>query len=448
MESSVKGEQSMYVVSSFSALRSYRLGGGVTHHRCLGLAVAGALLLTFVVPASALSAPRHGLSYKKTSELSLGVQSTTGGLLGLGVAVSDNGRTVLASASARAVKGKQGAGAGEIFTLSGGKWKRTELGLGSAARGADGLGDPLAMSANGNVVVLVTSHRVAAYVFRRSNGAWGKPVAIKSPGDLLINSVALGGDGNTLLLGIGGQTVAGVEYAGAGEVYTYTGSEWTGPVQLDMGSEPGGSMGSTAALSFDGTTAILGAEALDVGATGSAGAVQVFHNDAGVWSHVAQLDLGTDSAFGGQFGWAISMNGAGTEVVGSTRNEVNGQSSKGVAAIFTLSGGTWSRTLTIKNGENAPGLTKLGTSVAMSRDGTTAVVAANHTVGKNLITSPEVYKLQSGVWTPSARINVGRYIADCLVAISANGSTAIIGNPERAVMGRSRAGIVLVFQQH
>ncbi|HTR89657.1 MAG TPA: hypothetical protein VMG62_06065 [Solirubrobacteraceae bacterium] len=201
-----------------------------------------------------------------------------------------------------------------------------------------------------------------------------------------------------------------------------------------------GRFGTALALSADGTTALVGAPRAD----GDLGAVTVYVRSGSTWSEQAELsgqDLpprgaasqcveepGEEAGECG-FGRSVALSADGdTALVGAPRE--NGF--QGAAWVFVRSGSTWSLQGQLELGE-AAGHARLGTSVALSADGDTALVGApaEHSGrgGAWIFT-------RSGVqWTPAGQIPTGAVNEQGpahfgrAVALSADASTALVGAP-------------------
>ena len=120
------------------------------------------------------------------------------------------------------------------------------------------------------------------------------------------------------------------------------------------------SFGTTLAASGDGRTVLVGDP--DVGVTGAA---TVYTFDGSTWSAGTALTPPAASAY---FGIAVALSANGTTaLVGDPY-----ASATGGAAVYTLSAGAWSQAAALAPPDTA---VDFGTSVALSADGATALVA-------------------------------------------------------------------------
>src|SRR5258708_4116240 len=177
--------------------------------------------------------------------------------------------------------------------------------VGTGAIGAAGQGSSVALSADGNTAAVGgpadNAGTGAVWVYTRSGGVWtqqGSQLvgtgAIGTAGQG--SSVALSADGNTVLVGGPTDNASSSNHIGAVWVSTRNGGPWTqqGPKLVGTGVNAGNSrQGAAVALSSDGNTALVGGPA-----DGSNyGAVWVFTRSSGVWTQ-----QGDKLAGGGEVG--------------------------------------------------------------------------------------------------------------------------------------------------
>jgi hypothetical protein len=186
-------------------------------------------------------------------------------------------------------------------------------------------------------------------------------------------------------------------------------------------SESGKSFGTSVAISTDGSTAVVGAP----GAAGGVGAAWVFTRSVSGWVERARLSGGGESG-AGQFGASVAVSGDGaTVLVGAP---YNGGAVGGVW-VFTRSGGTWSQQGPALSSSEEVGPGQLGSSVALSADGNTALVGAwqdNHEVGAAWVfaRSGESWAQQGPKLLGSG--GCGLPTLGNAVALSADGNTALV----------------------
>ncbi len=364
-----------------------------------------------------------------------------GKLLGTGnVGAAGQGASVAVSADGNtAVVGGGGdnsyAGAAWIYTRSAGVWVQQGAKLvGTGANGVAAQGSSAAISADGNTVIIGgyedNSNQGAAWVFTRNSGIWTQQGAkLVGTGNIGAAeqgiSVAISADGNTAMVG----GLNDNSQQGAAWVFTRNGGVWTQQGAKLVGTGAGGAaqQGKAVAISADGNTAMIGG----YGDNSSQGAVWVFtrNGSAGVWVQQGAKLVGTGSTGSAEQGYSVALSADGnTAITGG----VNDNSSQGAAWIFTRSGGIWAQQGTQLVGTGGIGIALQGVSVAISADGNTA------SVGGPLDNSSQgaawVYNRSGGAWTQQGTKllgtgSIGGANQGNSVALSADGSTVLIGGP-------------------
>jgi len=351
---------------------------------------------------------------------------------GESVALSADGNTAIVGGP----NDNNDAGAAWVYTRSGGVWSQQGSKLvGTGVALIVYQGASVALSGDGNTAIVGGSDvQGAAWVYTRSDGAWSQqgsklvgtgPVGLANQG----HSVALSEDGNTAL--VGGPADNGG--AGAAWVYTRSGGVWSqqGGKLIGSGAVGSAEQGASVALSGDGNTAIVGG----IDDNGDAGAVWVYTRSNGVWSQQggklvgagavqpSGIAAGTYGAFQGK-SVALSANGNTAMVGGYLDN-----SGDGAAWVYTRSGGVWSQQGGKLVGAGATG-DGFGVSVALSGDGNTAVVGGFG--DSSSLGAAWVYTFAHGVWSQLGGKLVGTGAVGLAnqgtsVALSGDGSAAIIG---------------------
>ena len=309
---------------------------------------------------------------------------------------------------------------------------------GSASLGIANQGTSLSMSADGATAIVGgpfdSSGTGAAWIFMRSHGAWtqqgeklvGSGIVNGTNGARLGTSVALSSDGTTAIVGGAGDNSG----AGAAWVFTRANGVWTqqGNKLVGTGAVNGASgarEGTSVAISADGNTAIVGGP-LDNSGTG---AIWVFTRTNGIWTQQGdKIVSGTASGEALQ-GWSVALSGDGNTAMAGGIYDFN---YAGAAWIFVRSNGSWSQQGFKLYGLDAGEGANQGWSVALSFDGNTAIMGGRGDNGE--AGAAWVFIRINGVWSQEGGKLVGTGASGSAgqgqsVAISADGNTAVLGGP-------------------
>jgi FG-GAP repeat len=271
----------------------------------------------------------------------------------------------------------------------------------------------------------------AVWVFTRPGGVWTQQAKLVGAGAVgqaaQGGSVSLSSDGNTLIVGGRGDN----SFAGAAWVFTRSGGRWTQQAKLVGACAVGrAQQGFSVALSGDGNTAIVGAihhvSEYPFGAAPS-GAAFVYARSDGVWIQQARLigTRGVDAPFGYQQGTAVSLSADGNT---ATVGENGGDHYTGTTWVFTRSGRVWTQQAKLV-GTGVIRVATQGSSVSLSSDGNTVLVGGS--LDNDGVGAAWVFTRSGGRWTQRAKLvgagAVGRAQQGFSVALSGDGSTALVG---------------------
>ena len=237
--------------------------------------------------------------------------------------------------------------------------------------------------------------------------------------------------GSTVLVG---DPQGGSSGGGDAAVYSYDGSAWTGGTPL---VPPPGSVafGSSVALSADGTTALVGDPESYDRASETGGSATVYTLGPEGWSTETELDPPSSAL---SFGTSVALSGNGlTAIVG---DEQGGVSGTGAATVYTLDGTSWSPSATL----NPPsGTSAFGKSVALSAAGSTALVGDPGASGGGTATA---YTLSGESWGSGAPLPVPAHSSafGSTLSLNQNGTEALVGDPTGGALG---AGAAAVFAE-
>jgi len=344
---------------------------------------------------------------------------------GYSVAISADGDTALVGAPYY----DSFTGAAWVYTRSGSAWTLQAKLSSKEASGNVQQGYSVALSSDGNIALIggkTDAGTGAAWVFTRSGSTWSeraKLIGGEASGDAEQgSSVALSADGETALIG-GYVDEKGV---GAAWVFTGSGSSWTQQGKKLVGAHGAGviEQGTSVALSGDGDTALIGGPFAEK----EEGAAWVFTRSGSTWKEQEQLPAGTGAGEKTGQGQSVALSADGsTALIGGPGED----EATGAAWVFTRSGETWSQQGGELLGEDATlKEAQQGHSVSLSETGNTALIGGYH---DDLSVGAAWAFVRSGsTWGEQEKLvgtgSVGGFPTQgSSVALSADGETALVG---------------------
>lgn len=308
-----------------------------------------------------------------------------------------------------------------FFSRSSGSWTQLGSKISIADTGYSSdysqLGSSISLSSDGTVAV--AAYFWGAYILTRTDSSWTSQCVLVPDEDFVgnVTSVAISADASTIILGEQNQGGIGVAH-----VFVRSGSSWTLQSKLEVGVEDD-LFGWSVAIAGDGNTALVGA----FGDDSERGATYVFTRSSGVWSQQAKLVV-EGSVAAQSFGWSVALSSDGsTALVGGPSDNA---AVSGAAWVFTRSSGSWSSQAKLAGTDvNSSG--SQGKSVSLSGDGNLAIVGAPDDGSED--GAAVIYVRSSGVWTQVDSKLTGSgstgyaFRQGYSVAMSQDGSTAIVG---------------------
>jgi hypothetical protein len=276
----------------------------------------------------------------------------------------------------------------------------------------------------------------AAWVFHNDLGTWQQQgVKLVGAGSSANDgyqgySVAISGDGNTIIMG----GMRDDAFKGSSWIFFKKSNLWLqqGPKLQGVGATNltyGERQGTSVALSYDGNTAVVGGCDDNTGT----GAVWIFRRTDSTWTQEGTKLTASDGAGMSQFGSAVDISGDGkTIVVGGPWDNTH----IGAIWVFKQSGGVWTQQGSKLVPNDGSGLSELGTSVAISFDGTT--VAAGGTRDNGYFGAVWAFTLDGGTWSQQGPKMVGTgavnsphfALQGSSVDLTANGDTLVISGED------------------
>jgi hypothetical protein len=359
-----------------------------------------------------------------------GTETGTKTQFGLNVALSADGATALIGGPGD----KSEVGAAWVFTRSGTTWEQQGPKLvGGGESGKAHFGYAVALSSDGSTALIGgggdNGELGAAWVFTRSGSTWEQQGAKLTGAGETGNGhfgfrAALSADGNTALIG----GPADNTNVGAAWVFTRSGSTWEQQgAKLTGGEETGnGEFGEGVALSGDGNTALIGGGSDNA----QVGAAWAFTRTESTWAQQGLKLTGTGEVGEGHFGFRVALSEDGTTALiggGGDNGEV------GAAWVFTRSESTWGQQGGKLTGGGESGKAHFGYSVAVSADGNAALIgglADNSEAG-----AAWTFTRSGSTWAElGAKLTgleeSGKGLFGYGVALSGDGNTALVGGAD------------------
>jgi hypothetical protein len=376
-----------------------------------------------------------------------------GGKFGFSVALSGDGSTALVGAPGEG----EGVGAAWVFTRSTEGWVQqgpkltipsAEIEAG-ACRGAGGeevgeepgeepgeetseeanqcrFGQALSLSADGEVAIIGAPREDSnvgdAWVFTRSGSSWSPGLRLTSPEAGMKRrfgaSVAVSGDGSTIIVGAPRLRGRLWTYARSGQTWAQQGSGLSG-----AGEQGEGFFGRSVALSENGQTALVGAPA----DSANQGAAWAYTRAGAAWLQHGEKLTGTGESAEAHFGFSVALAGDGdTALIGARANDAG----NGAAWAFVDSASGWSPQGPALVGGAQAG-EEFGYSVALSADGNTGLVGAPSAGGG--LGQVLLFERSAGVWGEAQATLTGgaqessKALFGSSVSLSFNGEAMLVG---------------------
>ncbi len=417
------------------------------------LLVVTALVLVLGLSSSSADPPAATATDGPEAKLTAPAGQEVGdGLAGFSVALSGDGTTALVGAPAD----NGYAGAAWVLVRSGGKessWIQQggKLMAGEAVSGEEGceeeptgslggeegaecgFGRALAISADGNTVLIgaprQNEQEGAVWVFTRDGeGNWSRTAELTGAGESMKarfgRAVALSADGATAIVSAPG------DQDGRGRVWVFTrsGTTWSqqGSSFVGGGAVGEAHFGGSVAISGDGTKALIGAP----GDSGHLGAAGIFERSGEEWVEEGSKLTGAGANSEARFGGSVALSSDGTTALIGGRGQQEGE---GAAWVFiSSSSSSWTEEGAPLEVNDEAG-EELGYSVALSSDGSSALIGAPHDHGAR--GSAWLFTRAGNTWSSSPERleggsqELGKGWFGASVSLSADARSALVGAP-------------------
>jgi hypothetical protein len=365
-------------------------------------------------------------------------------------ALSADGSTIIAPPLLREVgeRIETSGGPAQVFTRAGNRWQEQPAIAPSDATGVDSgsFGGNFAISSDARTA-LVSEGAGVAWVFSRTGESWARQARLQVENTVGAGAlVALSADGNTAVLA--GPSAPGPVAAWA---FFRTGGAWSASatplIASGAGPRPPGSreelesFATSVAVSANGDVILVGAD-WDSGHTG---AVWIFTRSGTGWTQQGPKRTPTVQQPEERFGNSVSLS-ANSEVVlvgavGRRERPQEGSGPEGAAYVFTRSRAALMQAAKLIDSEHLRYEIRrgLGNTVALSADGNTALLGG-HDYALVFTRTPSGWQQHRPPLTPSPTEHNanggGKNVLDAVVALSADGSRAVLGGPVEQGCGR------------
>lgn len=232
--------------------------------------------------------------------------------------------------------------------------------------------------------------------------------------------------------------------AGAAFIYARSGTVWTMAGELSAPGEGGASaFGEAVAVAEDGDTVLVGAPDSHHGVGGA----WSYRRGSGAWSTVGEALELPEAGRGARLGQSVAISADGTEAVLGAP-EADGNSGK--AFTFAYGSASWHEVSAL-SGEGVAGEALYGSSVALSSDGATAIVGAPRDSGSlERAGAAWLFSLEGASPVgPSVKLTGGNAEAAAEAGEEFGGATSLSADGSKALVGASRyrgkAGVAWLF---
>lgn len=286
--------------------------------------------------------------YENGTEVAI-LSGLSGGSVGFDVAISKDGSTIAASAYA----GDSSDGVIYIFEKPANGWANATSSIQlthTPDQANENLGITLAISDNGDTVVAgtsngsISSYKAEAFVFEKPSGGWASMATETAKlsaasgvySDEFSYGLAISGDGSVIAVGApqndGGQNDSGTVY-----LYDKPSGGWVDATETHLLSGPAriaqAHFGVSCSLNEDGTVLVVGENSW----SSNRGRVHVLEDLAGTWTHVARL-TSTATTSNQYVGTGVAVSRDGTTVSASAPGY---NSSEGAIYVWTRPSTGW-----------------------------------------------------------------------------------------------------------
>lgn len=285
-----------------------------------------------------------------------------------------------------------------------------------------------------------------AYVFVRSGSRWAQQQELHASDpatyDYFGQAIAISADGNTAIVG-SNKSDSPFSNNGAAYMFVRSGTNWTQQQKLQPNDKATRDFfGQSVALSSDGNTALVGSYDKSDSPLDRNGAAYVFIRSGTSWTQQQKLRP-SDPASEDNFGISVALSSDGkTAIIGANHKSDNPLMANGAAYVFVLSGTSWTQQQKLQPDDKAS-VDYFGGAVSLSSDGHTALIgAASKSDGTYATGAAYMFVLSGTSWTQQQKLQPDDkatmdYFGSS-VTLSGDGNTALVG-----ALGKSDAYVFI-----
>ncbi|WP_229122774.1 FG-GAP repeat protein [Halapricum desulfuricans] len=274
-------------------------------------------------------------------------------------------------------------------------------------------------------------------MFAQGTESWTRQTTLapdeSHEGDYFGDGVALADNGKTAIIGALSDNNSNGERAGAVYVFTRSDGSWAQQAKLlPNDGDSGDTFGFAVAVADDGLSVLIGAEHDGDPNGKGAGSAYVFSRANGSWTQQAKL-VPENGDGGDSFGASVALSADGTvALVGAPQDETPHGNESGSVYVFTYRDGSWIRRAKLVPGDGDSN-DNFGSPVAVTGDGRAALIGAVSDEDSNGKSpgSAYVFIRDSGDWTQQAKLSAENGNEEEYfgrsVALADDRSTALIG---------------------
>ncbi|MCZ7681443.1 MAG: hypothetical protein M5U28_22675 [Sandaracinaceae bacterium] len=236
-----------------------------------------------------------------------------------------------------------------------------------------------------------------AVAFERMDASWTESAVLQvvdgaAEGDVMGTAVDLSGPGDRALV-----TTPGNHREA--RVYVRSGTSWSLESLLETTASGVDTLGRAAAMARDGSRLVLGDQEAAPEFGRDQGVAIVFVRVGTGW---VEEEILRSSSRSGPFGGALAMSGDGSRLIVGHEHRTATTASVGAAEVFVRVGTSWSRETLLPG----PSYQRFGEAVAISDDGTRALVGASDVPSWGGFTpgAAYVFRRASSTWTHEATL--------------------------------------------